>query len=59
MDKYNSGIVNISAYDIATIEALHDILLDHHGYHIDNPTMVRARALASKMYHSLNNKPKS
>ena len=36
--------------DIATVEALHDMLLDNYGLSIDHPTLVKSRKLTSKMY---------
>lgn len=42
--------VDIVDSDIATIEALHDLLLDAHGYSLDFITLKRARALTAKMY---------
>jgi hypothetical protein len=40
----------ITDMDIATVEALHDLLLDKHGYPLSHVTLTRARALAAKMY---------
>jgi len=48
-----SADVNIVDSDIATIEALHDLLLDAHGYSLDFITLKRARKLTAKMYKSL------
>jgi len=45
-----SADVNIVDSDIATIEALHDLLLDAHGYSLDFITLKRARELTKKMY---------
>lgn len=42
--------VKIVDSDIATIEALHDLLLDAHGYSLDFITLKRARELTKKMY---------
>ena len=42
--------VDIIDSDIATIEALHDLLLDAHGYSLDFITLKRARELTAKMY---------
>jgi len=42
--------VDIVDSDIATIEALHDLLLDAHGYSLDFITLKRARELIAKMY---------
>ena len=42
--------VEIVDSDIATIEALHDLLLDTHGYSLDFITLKRARELTAKMY---------
>ena len=48
-----SADVNIVDSDIATIEALHDLLLDAHGYSLDFVTLKRARELTAKMYKAL------
>jgi hypothetical protein len=45
-----SADVSIVGSDIATIEALHDLLLDAHGYSLDFITLKRARELTKKMY---------
>lgn len=45
-----SVYVEIEDRDIATIEALHDLLLDAHGYSLDFITLKRARELTAKMY---------
>ncbi len=44
--------VKIVDSDIATIEALHDLLLDAHGYSLDFITLKRARELTNKMYNA-------
>ena len=49
----DSTSVDISDSDIATIEALHDLLLDVHGYSLDFVTLKRARELTAKMYNAL------
>ena len=48
-----SADVNIVDSDIATIEALHDLLLDAHGYSLDFVTLKRARELTAKMYKAI------
>jgi hypothetical protein len=48
-----SADVNIVDSDIATIEALHDLLLDAHGYSLDLITLKKARELTEKMYKAL------
>lgn len=48
-----SADVNIVDSDIATVEALHDLLLDAHGYSLDFVTLKRARELTAKMYKAL------
>ena len=45
--------IEIQDSDIATIEALHDLLLDAHGYSLDFITLKRARELTAKMYKAL------
>ena len=49
-DVRRSVSVDIVDSDIATIEALHDLLLDKHGYSLDFITLKRARELTAKMY---------
>ncbi len=49
-DVRRSVSVDIVDSDIATIEALHDLLLDVHGYSLDFVTLKRARELTAKMY---------
>ena len=46
--------LEIQDSDIATIEALHDLLLDKHGYSLDFITLKKARELTKKMYNALN-----
>jgi len=48
-----SADVNIVDSDIATIEVLHDLLLDAHGYSLDFITLKKARELTAKMYKAL------
>ena len=49
-----SAAVDILDSDIATIEALHDLLLDSHdGYKLDFITLKKARELTAKMYAAL------
>ena len=48
-----SAGVNIVDSDIATIEALHDLLLDAHGYSLDFIRLKKARELTAKMYKAL------
>ena len=50
MKEWRSVSVEIQDRDIATIEALHDLLLDAHGYSLDFTTLKRARELTAKMY---------
>lgn len=47
VDKLQNAITDM---DIATVEALHDLLLDSHGYSLDHITLTRARELTKKMY---------
>ena len=47
---------NVIDSDIGTIEVLHDLLLDAHGYELDSIILKRARELTAKMYESLYNK---
>ena len=41
-------------FDIAKIEAAHDILTDRYGMDFNNPTLKRLRELTSRMYKQLN-----
>lgn len=49
--KHSSSIV-IEDRDIATIESLHDYLLDQ-GVDINEPILVKSRELTQRMYRSL------
>ena len=49
----SSADVNIVDSDIATIEVLHDLLLDAHGYSLDFGALKKARELTAKMYKAL------
>jgi hypothetical protein len=49
-DVRRSVSVDIVDSDIATIEALHDLLSDAHGYSLDFITLKRSRELTAKMY---------
>ena len=51
-DVRRSVSVDIVDSDIATIEALHDLLLDAHGYSLGSITLKRARELTAKMYNA-------
>jgi len=42
--------LKITDLDIATVEALHDILVDHHGHTLGFPLLKRARVLITKLY---------
>jgi len=53
-DVKRSVSVEIEDRDIATIEALHDLLLDAHGYSLDFITLKRARELTTKMYKAFD-----
>lgn len=48
-----SASVDVIDSDIATIEALHDLLLDAHGYQLDFITLKKARELTAKMQAAL------
>jgi hypothetical protein len=48
-----SADVSIVDSDIATIEALHDLLLDAHGYSPNCIILKKARELTAKMYKAL------
>jgi hypothetical protein len=45
--------------DIATIEALHDLLMDNHGYCVNFITLIRARTLTSKLHKIIENQDKN
>ena len=51
MKKHSVLIFN--GNDVETIEALHDLLTDNHGYTREHKTLVNARSLLRKMYDSL------
>ena len=44
--------------DIATIEALHDLLIDDHDYSSEHKALERARELTSKMYKDMDKENK-
>ena len=44
--------VEIERRDIATIEVLHDLLYDAHGYSLDHFALKRSRELTEKMYQA-------
>ena len=46
--------VDIINNNITTIEALHDLLLDAHGYSLDFIALKRARELTAKMYKAFD-----
>ncbi len=48
-----SDSLNIKDSDIATIEALHDLLLDGERYPLNHPTLKRGRELTAKLYKIL------
>lgn len=47
--------VEIQDADIATIEAMHDLLLDH-GHKMNSRALTESRALAKRMYAALEEK---
>ena len=47
------GTVIITDFDIATIEALHDLLYDNHAYKLSHIALRNARRLTKKMYEAL------
>lgn len=49
--------MEIKDSDIATVEALHDLLLDYHGYKLDHPTLKKARKLTNRMYEDIKLSP--
>lgn len=50
------GKVDIVDRDIATVEVLHDLLLEAHGYSLSFWALERARKLTAKMYKALKEK---
>ena len=44
-------VLTITAQDVATVENLHDTLLDKYGERMDTILMQRARGLAEKLKH--------
>ena len=59
MKKNNTAFVEILDSDIATIEALHDLLLDNHEYSLDFIRLKKARELTRKMYNAFEHDPRS
>ena len=51
MNKKEATIV-IKDKDIATIEAMHDLLLDH-GHKLNERSLKESRALTERMYNAL------
>ena len=49
----NEALIVIKDSDIATIEALHDLLIDRGGIKTDFPTLLDARRLTLAMYTAL------
>ena len=52
------AMVEITDFDIATIEALHDLLLDEAGFDLNHKTLIYARQLTKKMYEAFDKKEK-
>lgn len=48
--------ITITDKDIATIEKLHDALLEIEAYGLNHPMMKASRDLTSRMYNALNTK---
>jgi len=48
-----SGLCEITEMDIATIEALHDLLLDNGIVDLYDIVLTRSRELTSKMYDAI------
>jgi hypothetical protein len=46
-------LIDIQDSDIAAIEAMHDLLMDAHGYKSDYKTLLNARKVTSKMYEAI------
>jgi hypothetical protein len=53
--KNKKNIMEIKDFDIATIEHLHDLLLEK-GVSLENSVLVRSRELTQKMYNEISNK---
>jgi len=49
----DKATLEITHFDIAVIEAMHDLMIDEAGYSLDCPTLQRARKLTNKMYAAL------
>ena len=52
MPKKKTALVEITDFDIATVETLDDLLLDNYGYSLDHITLTNARKLTEKMYEA-------
>lgn len=50
--KDKEGALIFKDKDIATIEALHDLLLDH-GHELDERALKESRELTNRMYNTL------
>ena len=49
----DKATLEITHFDIAVIEAMHDLMIDEAGYSLDCPALQRARKLTNKMYAAL------
>ena len=47
------GTMSVLDSDIATVEALHALLIDNHGYKLDHITLKKSRELTEKMYQAM------
>ena len=45
-----SESLKIEDYDIATVEHLHDCLIEKEGYSLEHPMLERSRELTAKLY---------
>ncbi len=54
IERLNISDIKIQDNDIATIEVLHDLLLDVHKYSLEHTALKRARHLTAKMHKMIS-----
>jgi hypothetical protein len=58
MNRDKEAMLLFKDKDIATIEAMHDLLLDH-GHSLDERALKESRELTNRMYESLKWSPEN
>lgn len=56
--KENNKDLQIKDSDIATIEAMHDLILDNTRFNLEFSTLKKSRLLTKKMHSIIDNQPK-